>query len=565
MLYNHLLLSFRKQIKMLTGFSICANLMFLAFPLYSLQVYDRVLNTGSLSTLVWLFLIVMLCSATGSILGAINGYCINNFVHIWIRPVRDYMVKFTIQQMAVRNGRINGSQLIKDVDTLKNFLCSHSFFNLLDAPWGVLYLGMLFFISTTLGFMALAGIVLMLMLAAVNLLSIQRAAGKLQGKTMEGTQQIDRALLNSEAIHAMGMANSLCSRWQVDYLALQRLHSDQQKQIYMLEAFSRFSRVIVQLVIMSAAAYLVTQRELSTGGIMASSMLATRTFSPFETLFLNWQRLTETKKAWERIAAALENPAPAATDEIPLDTIKGAIKVEGLVYGLSSVMAQMIIKNVTFQLAPGELIAIVGPVASGKSTLARLLLGIIPPVSGDVRLDGVNIRHYKREQLGGIIGYVPQNIQLFSGTVRDNISRFVRDVDEKDVIAAATFCGVHDMILRMPEGYNTSADTLSAGQAQLIALARAFYGSPKVVVLDEPDSALEPQSERIIAYALQQAHKAGITTIIISHRPYVISQVNIMMVLKNGSIEHFGQRQDVLAKIDAARLAAQQPKEQRIS
>jgi ATP-binding cassette subfamily C protein EexD len=407
------------------------------------------------------------------------------------------------------------------------------------------------------GVVAIISVLILATLAVINEKVTSKMLGEANRENMGATQFTNKNLRNAEVVESMGMLGRIRERWQEKnrkVLALQGIASD---RAGILTSVSKTTRLIVQSLVLGLGAYLAVQQEISPGMMIAGSILLGRALAPIDQMIGVWKQFVTARSQYQRLNEILTHVAEEP-ERMSLPAPKGRVSAENVMVAPPGSRTP-VVKGVSFVVEPGEMVGIVGPSAAGKSTLARAILGIWPTLGGKMRLDGADIYNWKREELGPYIGYLPQDIELFEGSISENIARF-GEVDSKEVVRAATMAGVHEMILRLPEGYDTvigaTGGVLSGGQRQRIGLARAIYGRPKLIVLDEPNSNLDDQGEAALALALQNLKETGATVFIITHRSSVLSQVQKLMVMKEGVLVMFGPRDQVLAELGKASRAA---------
>jgi PrtD family type I secretion system ABC transporter len=446
---------------------------------------------------------------------------------------------------------VNG---MRDAHALRAFLTGSGVLALFDAPWLPVFLLIICVFHPLLGAMAFVGAVLMLSLAVLN---ERLARGPLERAQAEGRRSarfVDAGTRNAEVIAALGMLPDVTARWaRLNDAALR-------EQVGASAVSSRFSsltklaRQLIQVAMLAGGAFLVVDQQVTAGIMIATTILLGRALAPVEMLVASWRGLAEARSAFGRLARLLEAQTPEQTTELPAP--EGRIDVERVVFAVQKA-DKPILRGISFSLGAGESLGIIGPSASGKSTLARLLAGVWRPGAGSVRLDGAELASWPRERLGPHIGYLPQDVELFPGTVSENIAR-LGEPQPAQVIRAAQRAGVHELILRLPKGYDTEmgGGALSPGQRQRIALARALYGaegvSPRVVILDEPNSNLDEDGHRALVRAMRILKEEGVTLVVIAHRPSLLVSVDKLLVLREGAIEAFGPRQEVLPRVTRA-------------
>lgn len=538
-------------------FSMFINMLMLVPAFYMLQVYDRVVTSGSIPTLVMLTLVMLLLMTT---MGALEWVRSRIMVRVSTRidtllGSRLYDASF---KQALYSGGMNANaQPLSDLTGLRQFLTGNGLFAFFDAPWVPIYIAIMFMFHPWFGIVAIISVIILSTLAVINEKVTSKMLGEANKENMAATQFTNKNLRNAEVVESMGMLGRIRDRWQEKnrkVLALQGIASD---RAGILTSISKTTRLIVQSLVLGLGAYLAVQQEISPGLMIAGSILLGRALGPIDQMIGVWKQFVSARSQYKRLNEILGNIAEDP-DRMSLPAPKGKVQADNVMVAPPGSKSP-VVKGVTFSVEPGEMVGVIGPSAAGKSTLARALLGIWPTMGGKMRLDGADIFIWQREELGPHIGYLPQDIELFEGTISENIARF-GEVDSQAVVKAAQMAGVHDMILRLPEGYDTmigaTGGALSGGQRQRIGLARAIYGNPRLVVLDEPNSNLDDQGEAALAVALQNLKETGATVFIITHRASVLSQVQKLMVMREGALAMFGPRDQVLAELNKASRAA---------
>lgn len=531
-------------------FSFIINLLFLAVPLYSLQVLDRVMSTGSMETLFWLSVIIVMSFIATGCLQALRSFVLIRASHWLGEKLSQPLLASSLFHAAGTGTR--GTQNIKDLNNIKRFVTGNTLVTLFDAPWALIYLLILFIVHAELGCIALLGCVVMVTLAWLNELAMRQPLEEASDIDAKNLQQLDIAMRNAETIEAMGMAGAVIRHWYLGNQKATSLHDCANYRSAVMQALTKFIRLVLQLAVIGWGADLALHNEITSGSIIAASILMGRALAPFDASISTWKSLIETRKAYTRLHDALECMAMRQSG-ISLPVPQGRLAVHTLTYGISGRIVP-ILKDIHFELEPGEVLGIAGPSATGKSTLARLCVGICRPNTGAVRLDGADVLHWRREEFGQHVGYLPQDIEFFSGSVRDNIARMMLDTSDTAVVKAAQLAGAHELILGLPQGYDTDIGrraALSAGQRQRIALARAFFGEPKLIVLDEPDANLDADGERGLAHALTSAKAARITMLIVTHRRTLLHHMDKLLVLNAGKMMVFGPTQKVIAALNS--------------
>lgn len=540
-------------------FSFFVNLLMLVPSFYMLQVYDRAVGSASVSTLLMLTLIMLLLMIT---MGGLEWVRSRIMVRISTRLdtlLSQRLFDASFKQALNTSGLNATAQPLSDLNGLRQFLTGNGLFAFFDVPWIPIYLAVMFMFHPWYGWMGIVSAVLLGALAFANEKLTHAPLQAANREQMAATALTHKSLRNAEVVESMGMLASLRQHWSGrthKILALQSLASDRAAT---MTSVSRTFRQIVQSLVLGLGAYLTINHEISSGLMIAGSILLGRALAPIDQLIGVWKGFLGARSQYARLHELLLKVA-AEPERMPLPAPEGAIRVEGLSAGAPDAR-KPIIRGVNFQVSAGEVVGIIGPSGAGKSTLARALLGVWPSLAGTVRLDGADISQWRREELGQYIGYLPQDIELFEGSISQNISRF-GTVNAPAVVAAARMAGVHELILQLPDGYDTligaNGGGLSGGQRQRIGLARALYGEPRLVVLDEPNSNLDDAGEKMLAEALQKLRQSRATVFVITHRSGVLAQVDKLLVLNHGELSLFGPRDQILARLRDATPAARQ-------
>ena len=545
-------LAFCKTSFLMVGlFSFFINMSMLTPAIYMLQVYDRVVSSGSHSTLVMLTLIMMLMFLT---MGGLEWVRSQILVRVSTRldtmlNVRLFDASF--KQSLYSGGANASAQPLSDMTGLRQFMTGNGLFAFFDAPWLPIYLAVMFIFHPIFGWIGVFSAVILVVIAIFNEKLTQRPLADANKAAISSNAYVVKNLRNAEVIESMGMLTVIRDRWVERNKEILLLQGNASRMAGLLTSMSKVIRLTVQSLCLGAGAYLAVEGEISPGMMIAGSILLGRALAPIDILIGTWKQFVNARSQYGRLNDMLAK-IPADQERMPIPPPSGAVTVENIVVCPPGTRTP-VVKNVAFKVDQGDVVALIGPSAAGKSTLARTILGIWPAMSGKVRLDGADVFAWKREELGPYIGYLPQDIELFEGTVSENIARF-GEVDPEQVVAAATMAGVHEMILRLPNGYDTQIDAggsaLSAGQRQRVGLARALYGSPRLIVLDEPNSNLDDQGEAALTAALKQLKARKTTVIVISHRTSVIASVDKLLVLKDGQLELYGPKEEVLKKMN---------------
>lgn len=529
-------------------FSPVVNLLVLTSSLYMMQVFDRVMTSQSIDTLVFLTIIALAATALMAALELVRSRVMTR-LGLWLE-MRLATEGIGRAVEATLLGRDYRSEVLRDIATIRNFFTNPSTLNLFDVPWVPVYLVVVAMLSWKLGMLALAGAVLLGGLAWLNDRVTSGAVKDAGQKAQRSFKQAESAIRNAEVLDVMGMTPGLVRRWRADSDSAHvtsLLAADRSGDVM---AFSKFVRLGLQLLVMGVGAYLALSRELTSGGMIACSIIISRALAPIESAIGSWKYTLSAWQAYGRIRDTYARPLLRASS-MTLPKPKGHLTVETVSYAPPG-WKVMVIKGVTFEIKPGQVAAIVGPSAAGKSTLARLCVGAYLPAYGNVRLDGADVFLWNRDDFSPHVGYLPQDVELFSGTIRDNISRLMPS-EPSDVVQAAQMAGAHEMILRLAQGYETEigegGTLLSGGQRQRIALARALFRNPQLVVMDEPNSSLDGEGEEALSRAVAGMKQRGATVLLIGHRPSILTHVDTIIVMRDGRIELMGPKAEILAKI----------------
>lgn len=529
--------------------SACINLLQLTVPLYMLQVHDRVLNSQSTDTLIMLTLLAVGALIVFGILEFIRALSFQAMGSALVRRLNLPVLTAAVQA-SVDQGLPKATQSLRDLSELRTFLTSSAVSAPLDAAWSPIFLGALFLIHPIFGVMGIVAIIILVCCGVITDLLTRRLLKDANQANVEAISKIGSTLRHAEAIEAMGMLPALARRWrtaQLNSLDLLDLGGNRSRA---MASIARTLRFIIQIATLGVGTLLAMQQEITAGAMIAVSIIVGRLLMPFDRVVETWRQWVLAIGNWQRVQALLAQNL-AVRQTMPTPRPHGDLIVDKLVYAAPGVDVP-IIKGISFALSPGEVLGIVGPSAAGKSTLARLMIGIVKPTSGGVFLDGNNVYLWERGSFGEIAGYLPQSVALLDGTIKDNIAR-MGDSDPHRVLEAARLADVHEMIGRLPLGYDTPVGdgrlTLSGGQRQRIGLARCLYNRPRLIVLDEPNANLDAVGERALMRAIEEARDDGAIVVMIAHRPTIMQVADKLLVLENGRITQFGPRTDVVASI----------------
>jgi PrtD family type I secretion system ABC transporter len=538
-------------------FSLFINLSMLIAPLYMMQVYDRVLASRSIETLIMLTVL-----AAGLLLVAMLVEIARSRVLVRVGARLDTALSSGLFSDTVglrpRGEDSAASQPLRDLEALRTFLTGAGVLALFDAPWTPIFLAILFLFHPLLGAIALGGGVIIFAIAYLSERIVRAPLAQAGVSTRWSNQLVDAFARESDVVRVMGMVDKLRDHWRTHHesgLAWQALASD---RLAALQAIAKTVRVFLQIAVLGVGAYLSIIGELSPGVMVAASIIMGRALAPVEAALGQWRGFLNARSAYGRLKASLKTDA-ASSQRTALPAPLGALEVDAVYFRMAGRQAPLL-AGVSFELEAGESLGLIGPSGAGKSTLARLLVGAYGPASGFVRVDGAAIADWPKEGVGAHLGYLPQDVELFTGTVAQNICRF-GEPDSAKIVEAAKRSGAHDMIVRLPGGYETEVGNggrlLSGGQRQRIGLARAIYGEVRLVVLDEPNANLDADGENAVRQMLLSLKEAKRTAIVIAHKPSLMATVDKVLVLQDGKVELFGPRDKVMAAL--ARAAGAQP------
>ncbi len=537
-------------------FSFFINLLAFVGPLYMLQIYDRVITSRNETTLLFITLIAAFLLIVFAILEKVRSAVLVRAGVLFDSKTRARLFE-TVLHGTIKHPSVAESSVLRQIDAIREFLTGAGLISFCDVPWIPIFIVGCFILHPWFGYVATAGALLIFGFAVANemLTSKQLKAAAISSNA--AGNYASATFRNVEVLLAMGMWRPLRERWmakQHEVLALQAQASD---RAGILVSATKFIRAFLQIAILGTGAYLSIIQESTPGAMIAASIIMGRALAPVELVVAHWKSFLGARSAYYRISD-LVRAVPRQADRMKLPDPAGQISVENLAVAPPG-GRRPTVHGVTFRLSPGTALGVVGPSAAGKSTLARALVGVWPILMGAIRIDGGELSNWDNEQLGQHIGYLPQDIELFSGTIAENICRF-QSVDSNKVVAAAKMAGVHDMVQGLPEGYNTQigdgGQSLSGGQRQRIGLARALYGMPALVVLDEPNASLDADGEAALLQAIDQLKKNKCTVVLVTHKTKILSAMDKLLVMANGQVRGFGDKDEIFAKLIAPRVAA---------
>ena len=529
-------------------FSGMSNVLMLTGAIFMLEIYDRVLPSRSVPTLVALLILAAGLYAAQGVIDTIRSRILvrvgNSLDESLSLRVYDAVVRLPLRL----GGKGDGAQPIRDLDSVRSFLSGSGPVALFDLPWMPVYLAICFLFHVYIGLTALAGAVILITLTVLTEFLTRRPTRAATQFAAARSALTEASRRNAEAITAMGMANRVAQRWNDlnrNYVASSRRASDVAGG---LGAMAKVLRMLLQSALLAVGAWLVIHQESTAGIIIAGSILGARALAPVDLAIANWRGFVGARQSWHRLSLLLGH-LPVETEPMPLKAPAKALFVQNAAAAPPGEQ-KVVCQDVTFSLTAGKALGVIGPTASGKSSLARMLVGVWTPIRGSVRLDGASLDQWSTEALGRHIGYLPQDVELFNGTVAQNIARFEDPPDAEAVIAAAHAAGVHELIINLPDGYETNVgehgSALSAGQAQRIALARALYRDPFLIVLDEPNSNLDAEGDEALTRAILGIRARGGIAVVVAHRPSAVAGVDYILVMAKGRQQQFGPKEEIL-------------------
>lgn len=530
-------------------FGVFINLLMLTIPLYMLQVFTRVLTSRSLDTLLMLTIAAGGALLVQAVLEIVRSRLLVRVGAMIDKGLSAKVLSAILNKSAGSTQR--NSQGLRDLNELRTFITGPMVFTLFDAPFAPFYVAVIYLLHPALGSIALVGCLLLFGIGYLTEVLTRKPLNDSNAVSNRAMMQVEGYVRNADALKAMGMAPAITSRWNNSNNEVMSSLSMASDKAGVLSGLAKFVRMLLQIALFGAGAYYFILDEMLLGAMIAAAILMSRALAPVESAIGTWKGLVSARAAYKRLKGVLDDYMPK-NENMSLSEPEGHLSVERVVVTAPG-SDQLILKGVSFDLKSGELLGVIGPSGAGKTTLGKAIVGVLSPRAGVTRLDGANIHDWDPDELGQYIGYLPQDVQLFSGTVADNIARMASEFESTDVVEAAKMAGVHELILRLPKGYDTDIGdgglALSAGQRQHVALARALYRQPRLIVLDEPNSNLDSISERALVNAMSRAKNSGAAVVVISHRPSILGTADKMLALNNGVVEIFAPREEVMSRM----------------
>ena len=539
-------LTYKKTFFALGLFTAVINFLMLVPSLYMLEVYDRVLTSRNAYTLLMLTLIMVVMYIISALLDNIRSHTVIEIGKKIDRHLSERVYTAAFEQN-LKQKNTSAGQALNDLTTLRQFVTGQGLYAFFDAPWFPIYLFVIFLFNFWLGVYATVCVLILLVVAVINEWLTHKPLAEANTMSVRSTSQASGKLRQAEVLESMGMFRNIQARWYALHKQFMDLQSTASQRASQLSALTKFLRTAMQSLALGVAAFLVIQNLLPPSMMIAATILLGKALSPVEMVIGVWRQWRGVVSAYERLHGLLGANPPRVIG-MPLPKPKGQLSLEGI-YAAPPGTKTPVLKNVSFRIEPGDVLGVVGPSAAGKSTLARVMLGIWPSAPNCARLDGADVYQWNKDELGQWVGYVPQEVEVFPGTISENIARFTNYRSE-DVVAAAQMAGIHDMVLRLPEGYDTvigdGALVLSGGQKQRLALARAIFGNPSLVVLDEPNSNLDEVGEKALVATIEALRNKGTTVVLVTHRMTFLQQTSKLLVLQEGTVRLFGPTQQIL-------------------
>lgn len=553
-----ILWSYKKIYISAAAFTAAINLLNLAPVFYMYSVFDRVLNSGNVMTLVMLILMLVLLVGVNAVMDRVREMMVVRLSARIDEKLSMRLFEASLEQNLKTPGG-NASQALGDLATIRQFVTSNAFFAFFDAPWFPIYLLIIYALHFWLGIFATFVAIITVALAYMNEMASQPLK-KASSLAVQSGNSANNMLRNAEVMHAMGMMSNLRNRWYLDHGESLKIQGDVNTKSSIITAITQFVSTVMQSGIIALAAILVITGKANSAIMIAAMLLMRLTLRPLMQITGSWKQWVGTKSAFDRLDNLVkDNPERPKGMELPAP--KGVLSVEAITTTAPSGKAALL-KGVSFNINPGEALGVVGPSGAGKSTLARVLVGVWPSMMGCVRLDGADLFNWHKEELGPYIGYLPQDVQLFAGTISDNIARF-GEADAEKIVEAAQLAGIHQVVLNLEKGYDTvlgdAGAGLSGGQKQRIGLARAFYNRPSLIVLDEPNANLDDQGELALAQGIMKLRQMGKTIVIMTHRPSVLQVTSKLLILDGGVVKAYGATKEIMEAMAKAKAQAATP------
>lgn len=528
-------------------FSFFVNLLMFVGPLYMLQIYDRVLASRNEITLLVITGISVVLLLTYGVLEFIRSRMLVRaglqFDDTISRPLFD-----RVARMQLSNPNSGARSALGDADKVRSFITGQGVLAFFDVPWTPLFLALCFAFHPWLGWVATAGTVIIFILALLNEVLTRSLLTKANVDGQHAAEFAGSTMQNAEVIRAMGMQDALAQRWTTRRNSMLVSQAGASDWAGAVMSSSKFVRMTLQVAILGTGAYLAMKQQISPGIMIAASIIMGRALAPVEQAVGQWKEFIAARQSHARLKKLFET-IPAEEQRIYQETSKGHLSVAAVTTVVPGTR-DTVLRGVSFDLPAGMTMALIGPSGSGKTTMARHLVGVGDPISGSIRLDGIELPHWDRNQLGQSIGYLPQDVKLFSGTVAENISRFVDDPSDEGILKAAKLAGAHEMISKLSDGYATQigdgGGRLSGGQRQRVGLARALYGTPSLIVLDEPNSNLDSEGEEALALCLNQLKQEGKTVVIVTHKTNILSKTDRTLILRDGTVQNYVATSELL-------------------
>lgn len=532
------------------------NILLLGGPLFMLLIYDSVMPSGSTASLFGLLVLIVIVYLFQGVFDILRGRILSEVAAGFDARLSGRIYQLmSFLSLTRETERTDGLTPMRDLESIRGFLSSPGPGALMDLPWLLLFIGLLSVLHIWLGLVTLAGALVLIGLTFLQERGTAKPSEAMSEARAQKSKLSQDNLRHADVIHSLGMKGVMYERWQMANAQVNQAQDTLTRGASLLSGIARVFRMFLQSLVLSVGALLYLAGEASGGIVFAASILAARALAPIDQAMAHWPRFTEARQGWERLSKALAIQPRAEASHTQLPAPQNSLQVEKLAIAAPQ-SGEALLEGIEFALVSGDALGVIGPSAAGKTTLAQSLVGILEPAFGSIRLDGASLDQWQTDALGKHLGYLPQHVELFDGTIAQNIARFEPGAPSEATIAAAMAAGVHDMVLQLPNGYDTqvgsSGTKLSSGQCQRIGLARALYREPFLLVLDEPNSNLDAEGEEALDKAIAAARERGAITVLVAHRPSALRRVNKVMVLQNGAMSAFGERDAILERLAKA-------------
>jgi ATP-binding cassette subfamily B protein len=559
------IVSCKKAFWFIFFFSCAINILVMFMPIYTMQILDRVVTSGSVDTLILLTIITFVATVGMISLEGCRTLAIQK-IGEWLEKIMSDELIGRGLALTIQNPGTSGSQILRDMSTIRNFVSSNALIALFDIPWAVMFFVLMLMINSTIAFIAFIGIILVVLLAVFNEFATSKNLKIINETQVKNYNEIEAAIRNAEVVESMGMGDAITRMWKRKNSAVAEMQHRSSILGTIINSISKLLRTVLNTFILAGGIYISLSNHTTVGGILACSMLMGRVMAPIDIIISSSKMISGARTSYSRLQGMLVN-MQLRNSAMELPPPLGKVTANQVIYAPAGGQRSTL-KGVSFDINPGECVGVIGPSGCGKSTLMKLIVGVWKPGNGAIRLDGADVYTWNRSHFGKYVGYLPQDIELFNVSIKSNISRLSDEIDPMLVVLAAKIAGVHELILSLPNGYDTvigygaGAVMLSGGQKQRIALARAFYGDMRLIVLDEPNSNLDQQGEQSLMNAIHIAKQQKKTVIFTTHKMNLLALTDKILVMQDGVVSAFGPRDEILSQMVANANQQQQQKAQ---